>query len=102
MLERLQPALEHPVRLLLVGLADLAHDVLRQALVLLVAVDRVLVFPAVLVVLGQILNLCCHFAFTSSPGHAVSPHAAPFSAFNPRSAHLIRAGLIGMPRFAST
>src|SRR6266850_1755023 len=45
-LQRLEATLEHPVRLLLVGLADLADDVLREALVLLVAVDGVLVFPA--------------------------------------------------------
>src|SRR4029077_16010214 len=80
----------------------LANHVFGESLVLLVPVDRVLIFPAVLVILGQILHFSCHFSFTSSPVHAVSPHAAPFSAFSPSSAHLMRAGLIGMPRFAST
>src|SRR5712691_2055769 len=97
--ERLQAALEHPVRLVLERGADLADDLRRQALVF--DVDGCfLVVPTVVVAVRYLtLDLNRHLAFTSSPGHAVSPHAAPFSAFNPSRAHLMRAGLIGMLRF---
>src|SRR5438477_615829 len=100
--ERFEAPLQHPLGLVLEGLADLADHLRRETLVLHVD-RRLFVVPAVLVAVGHLtLDLDGHFAFTSSPGHAVSPHAAPLSALSPRSAHLIRAGLIGIPRFAST
>src|SRR5438477_5766665 len=100
--QRLETPLQHPVGLVLEGLADLADDLSREALVFHI-VRRFLVVRAVPVAVGHLaLDFCRHFAFTSSPGHAVRPHAAPFNALSPNSAHFTRAGLMGMPRFAST
>jgi len=47
--------LEHPLRLLLIGLGDLTDDLFRQTLLLDVAIHGVGVIPAELVVVGKLL-----------------------------------------------